>query len=52
VELFSVATEQDQLKPLKDNQELEIIAQAPAGGNTYRSLTAPRRIDEGESYIL
>jgi len=45
-------TKGDQLKPLKDNQELEIIAQAPAGGNTYRSLTAPRRIDEGESYIL
>ena len=42
----------DQLQPLKDNQELEIIAQAPAGGNTYRSLTAPRRINEGESYIL
>jgi len=42
----------DQLQPLEDNQELEIIAQAPAGGNTYRSLTAPRRIDEGESYIL
>jgi len=45
-------TKGDQLQPLKDNQELEIIAQAPAGGNTYRSLTAPRRIDEGESYIL
>ncbi len=42
----------DQLQPLEDNQELEIIAQAPAGGNTYRSLTAPRRINEGESYIL
>ena len=42
----------DQLQPLKANQELEVIAQAPAGGNTYRSLTAPRRINEGESYIL
>ena len=42
----------DRLQPLEDNQELEIIAQAPAGGNTYRSLTAPRRINEGESYIL
>jgi len=42
----------DQLQPLEDNQELELIAQAPAGGNTYRSLTAPRRINEGESYIL
>ena len=42
----------DQLQPLKANQELEVIAQAPAGGNTYRSLTAPRRINKGESYIL
>jgi archaeal flagellin N-terminal-like domain len=45
-------TKGDQLQPLKANQELEIIAQAPAGGNTYRSLTAPRRINKGESYIL
>ena len=42
----------DQLQPLEDNQELEIIAQAPAGGNTYRALSAPRRVKEGESYIL
>ena len=40
------------LEPLEDNGELQIIAQAPAGGNTYKSLTAPRRINEGESYIL
>jgi len=40
------------LESLEANQELEIIAQAPAGGNTYRSLSAPRRIKNGESYIL
>ena len=40
------------LEPLEDNGELQIVAQAPAGGNTYKSVTAPRRINEGESYIL
>ena len=40
------------LAPLEDNGELQIVAQAPAGGNTYKSVTAPRRINEGESYIL
>ena len=40
------------LEPLEDNGELQIVAQAPAGGNTYKSVTAPRRINKGESYIL
>jgi len=40
------------LAPLEDNGELQIVAQAPAGGNTYKSVTAPRRIKKGESYIL
>ena len=40
------------LEPLEDNGELQIVAQAPAGGNTYKSVTAPRRIKKGESYIL
>ena len=40
------------LEPLEDNGELQIVAQAPAGGNTYKSVTAPRRINEEESYIL
>ena len=49
---FDLNASNTQLQPLKANQELEIIAQAPAGGNTYRSLSAPRRIKDGESYIL
>ncbi|MFQ3476238.1 flagellin [Halonotius sp. F2-221B] len=49
---FDLSAGSSNLQPLKANQELEIIAQAPAGGNTYRSLTAPRRIKDGESYIL
>ena len=49
---FDLDATANNLQSLKANQELEIIAQAPAGGNTYRSLTAPRRIKDGESYIL
>ena len=49
---FDLSAGSSNLQPLKANQELQIIAQAPAGGNTYRSLTAPRRIKNGESYIL
>ena len=45
-------TKDNRLEPLEDNGKLQIIAQAPAGGNTYKSLTAPRRISEGDSYIL
>jgi len=40
------------LEPLEPDGELQIIAQAPAGGNTYVSVTAPRQINDGESYIL
>ncbi|MFC7043201.1 archaellin/type IV pilin N-terminal domain-containing protein [Halonotius sp. GCM10025705] len=40
------------LNELDDNDEVTFIAQAPAGGSTYKQLSAPRRIKEGESYIL
>jgi len=40
------------LEPLEDNGEVTFVAQAPAGGSTYRQLSAPRRINGGESYIL
>jgi len=40
------------LEPLESDGELQIIVQAPAGGNTYVSVTAPRQINGGESYIL
>ena len=41
-----------QLNQLGDNAEVTFVAQAPAGGNTYKELSAPRRIKEDESYIL
>ena len=41
-----------ELQPLEDNDEVVFVAQAPAGGSTYKALSAPRRINSGESYIL
>jgi archaellin len=38
--------------PLKDSWEFQIVAQAPAGGDSYTALETPRRIFENESYIL
>jgi len=38
--------------PISEGDEITIIAQAPAGGSTYVALRAPRRINEGESYII
>jgi len=52
VEFNLDSTAATELGPLKDNDEVTFIAQAPAGGSTYRQLSVPRRINEGESYIL
>jgi flagellin-like protein len=38
--------------PLRDGQQLQIVTQAPAGGASYKQLQTPKRIFEGESYIL
>ena len=40
------------VNPLEDSQELQIVTQAPAGGSSYKQLQTPKRIFEGESYIL
>ena len=40
------------IEPLKSSEKVRIIAQAPAGGNTYKELKTPRRIFNNESYIL
>ena len=40
------------IDPLGESQRIKLIAQAPAGGQSYAQLHAPRTIDEGESYIL
>ncbi|TQQ81355.1 flagellin [Halonotius terrestris] len=48
---FDLATEDD-LNVLEESTRVQIVVQAPAGGSSYKSVQAPRNIDEGESYIL
>ena len=38
--------------PIDEGGKLTIVANAPAGGTTYKQVQAPRRIGQGESYIL
>ena len=42
----------DGINAIEDGDDISIIVQAPAGGSTYATLKAPRRINEDESYIL
>jgi flagellin-like protein len=44
--------QQDGIEPLNSSETVKLIAQAPAGGNTYTELKTPRRIFDNESYIL
>ncbi|TQQ80473.1 archaellin/type IV pilin N-terminal domain-containing protein [Halonotius roseus] len=43
---------QNGIDTLESSETVQIIAQAPAGGNTYTELKTPRRIFDNESYIL
>ena len=43
---------QSGIEPLKDSQRVKLIAQAPAGGQTFAELQTPRNIDDGGVYIL
>jgi hypothetical protein len=40
------------VEPLEDSMEFQVVAQAPAGGDSYTALETPRRVFENESYIL
>ncbi|MFC7043199.1 hypothetical protein [Halonotius sp. GCM10025705] len=42
----------DGITSIEDGDDITIIVQAPAGGSTYATLKAPRRINQGESYIV
>ena len=42
----------DGIDTLNSSENVKLIAQAPAGGNTYKELKTPRRIFDNESYIL
>ena len=43
---------QSGIEPLKDSQRVKLIAQAPAGGQTFAELQTPRNIEKGGSFIL
>ena len=45
-------TKTSKLDPLGESDKITLVAQAPAGGSTYKQLQAPRRIKDGNSYIL
>ena len=40
------------ISPLDKNTEITFVAQAPAGGSSYKQLESPSNINKGESYIL
>jgi flagellin-like protein len=42
----------DTVNPLLDSQRVKLIAQAPAGGQTFAELKTPRNIEDDSSYIL
>ena len=44
--------ESSELGSLGESDKITLVAQSPAGGNTYKRLQAPRRIKDGSSYIL
>jgi flagellin-like protein len=49
---FNLTAFQGDLKNLEPTDKLTIVAQAPAGGQSYKEVQAPRAIRDGESYIL
>jgi len=49
---FNLSAMQGDLQALETSQKLTIVAQAPAGGQSYVEVQAPRQIGDGESYIL
>ena len=40
------------ISPLDEDEEYSLIAQAPAGGQTYKQASTPRNIENNSSYIL
>jgi len=52
VEVGFNLTASEQLRELDETERLTIVLQVAAGGSTYKSVQAPRNIDEGESTIL
>jgi flagellin FlaB len=42
----------NQIEPLEETQRVKLIAQSPAGGQSFAELKTPRNIKEGGSFIL
>jgi len=40
------------ISPLDEDEQYSVIAQAPAGGQTYKQVSTPRNIENDSSYIL
>jgi len=45
-------TNQNGIESLEEAEKFTLIAQAPAGGQTYKQLKTPRNIESESSYIL
>ena len=45
---------QSGIEPLDESESVKLVAQAPAGGQTFKELKTPRNIEDGnaESFIL
>lgn len=43
---------EDGIQALEEDETVQLIVQAPAGGQTFTQLKTPRNIDEDASYIL
>jgi len=52
VEIGFNLTASDQLNELDETTRMTIVVQSPAGGSSYKSVQAPRNIDEGDISIL
>ena len=40
------------ISPLEESETYSLIAQAPAGGQSYKEVKTPRNIETDSSYIL
>ena len=38
--------------PLEESQRVKLVLQAPAGGQTFKELQAPRNVEGGDTFIL
>ncbi|ERH06919.1 MAG: archaeal flagellin N-terminal-like domain protein [Halonotius sp. J07HN4] len=43
---------QNGIDPLDESETIQLIVQAPAGGQTFKQLKTPRNIENGDRYIL